>query len=115
MISYQLGAVMAVTRWWRLLAASQGRSPCLHTSAGSAGKERAKSEQATLDFEDTRAAYRSMSFSELFRHYVVFKTFTYKSLVDNNKAVSLLPYTKHPFQIFCGVVSVAQCTTTLYE
>jgi len=41
-----------------------------------------------LDFGDTKEAFRSKSFSELFRQYVVFKAFTFKFLVDNNKTVS---------------------------
>lgn len=40
------------------------------------------------DFEDTREAYRSKSFSELLRHYAVFKLFTITPLVNNNKQVS---------------------------
>lgn len=40
------------------------------------------------DFGDTREAYRSKSLSEMLRHYVVFKAFTFKPLVDNNKLVS---------------------------
>ena len=42
----------------------------------------------TPNFEDIREAYRSKSFSELLRQYVVFKAFTFKILVDKNKAVS---------------------------
>lgn len=41
------------------------------------------------EFGNTREAYRSKSFFELLRQYVVFKAFTYQYLVDNNKSVSV--------------------------
>ena len=77
------------TRWLR------------HSSANSIRDEKAKgashvwpSEQAAgatdlvPGFGDTKEAYRSKSFLELLRHYVVFKSFTFNYVVDNNKAVS---------------------------
>ena len=80
---------LPATRWLR------------HSSTNSVRDEKAKgashvwpSEQAagTTDlvpgFGDTKEAYRSKSFLELLRHYVVFKSFTFNYLVDNNKAVS---------------------------
>lgn len=46
----------------------------------------------SLDFSNTKEAYRSKSFYELLRHYFVFKALSYQRLVDNNKTVSLLWY-----------------------
>jgi hypothetical protein len=91
---------MAVARWRPVLTSLQSASSPAprglpySTSGGGNGSQGGaggseESGRTTLNFEDTREAYRSMSFSELFRHYVVFKAFTYKSLVDNNKSVSL--------------------------
>ena len=61
------------------------------TSAGTCMARRNKSTETAPrpDFGDSREAYRSKSFSELLRHYIVFKVFTFKPLVDNNKTVSL--------------------------
>lgn len=49
---------------------------------------RAAPDHPVPSFGDTKEAYRSKTFSELLRHYAVFKTFTFKYLVDNNKSVS---------------------------
>ena len=41
-----------------------------------------------LDFGNTKEAYKSKTFYELLRHYVVFKALSYQRLVDRNKEVS---------------------------
>lgn len=60
------------------------------TASDSKPGSRAEPSLVVPDFGDTREAYRSKSFSELLRHYVVFKAFTFKSLVHNNKSVSYI-------------------------
>lgn len=80
-------AVRAAIRRGNHIGAALSRPVCARHSHGAAGGSDGESH---LDFGNTKEAYRSKSFSELLRHYVVFKAFTFKSLVDNNKAVSLL-------------------------
>ena len=43
-----------------------------------------------LDFSNTREAYRSKTFGELFRHYLVYKVFSYTSVVENSQRVSCM-------------------------
>ena len=57
-----------------------------------AKQDKTTSEHEQLDFGNTKEAYRSKTFSELLRNYVVFKIFSFKILVDNNKTVR--PYLK---------------------
>ena len=40
-----------------------------------------------LDFSNTREAYRSKTFGELLRHYLVYKVFAYKLVVESSQRV----------------------------
>ncbi len=42
----------------------------------------------TVDFTDTKKAYHLKSFSELLRHYLLYKIFGFKSLVRHSNKVS---------------------------
>lgn len=79
---------MAVKSWFyvRTTALPLRSAVCGRHSSSAAGKKDGR--PCTPKFGDTREAYRSKSFSELLRHYVVFKAFSFRYLVDNNKRVS---------------------------
>ena len=40
-----------------------------------------------LDFSNTKEAFRSKRFSELLRHYLVYRSFSFNRLVDNSQMV----------------------------
>lgn len=46
------------------------------------------SRNSSLDFSNTKEAYRSKSFAQLLRHYLVYKVFAYTSVVENSQRVS---------------------------
>lgn len=82
-------AVKAAASWSRVRAALSVSRYVRHScSTAGEGDNPRGTKPGALDFGDTREAYRSRSFSELFRHYVVFKAFTFEYLVDHNKGVS---------------------------
>lgn len=58
-----------------------------YTSAAREHKDGKK--RPTLDFSNTVEAFRSKSMTELLRHYFVFKSFTFNTLVDNSQKVLL--------------------------
>ena len=57
-----------------------------YTSAAQENKDGGK--RPTLDFSNTVEAFRSKSMAELLRHYFVYKSFTFNTLVDNSQKVS---------------------------
>ena len=62
-----------------------------YTSAAQDNKDGEK--RPRLDFSNTAEAFHSKSTAELLRHYLVYKSLTFNSLVDNSQKVWLVSST----------------------
>ena len=59
------------------------------SSSSSSSSEPARLRRVSVDFSNTKDAFRSKTFSDMLRHYVVYKAFSYDSLVDNAHKVKI--------------------------